>query len=123
MDLNQKPTNNLSQSQLEIMRRVRVVAFVYRIMESPYMGGIGVLVLVYVAGMVVSLDHVKTNILAHSDWSSRFSYSLSSLEHTQIVVQAIAISIVVLGSFILFNSVRTIRRSGFTSLFLMRRAG
>ena len=105
------------------MRRVRVIAFIYRVIGSPMAGGVVVLVLIFVAGMIVSLEHVKDNILAHTDWSSRVSYSLTSLEHTQIVVQALAVGIVILGSFIMVNSVRTVRRSGFVSLFTLRRAG
>jgi len=105
------------------MRRVRVIAFIYRAIGSPVVGSVAVLVLIFVAGMMVSLEHIKDNILAQTDWSSRVSYGVSSFEHTQIVVQAIAVGIVVLGGFIMFNSVRTVRRSGFVSLFMLRRVG
>lgn len=105
------------------MRRVRVIAFIYGIIESPVAGAVGLLVLILSAGMIVSLGHVESNILAQGDWSSRFSYALISFEHTRVIVQIIAAGIVLLGSYILVNSVRTIRRSGFFSLFMLRRAG
>ncbi len=105
------------------MRRVRVIAFVYSVANSPLAGVIVVLSLVFVSGMIVSLDHVITNTLAYTDWGTRFSYTVSSFEHTRTVVQILVACIAALGLFIFYNSIRTIRRSGFFALFTMRRAG
>ena len=123
MDLKPKLNHNLTQSQKEIMRRVRVISFVYSFVNSPLCGVVVVLSLVFVSGLIVSFDHVLVNTLAYTDWSSRFSYDLTSFEHTQVIVQILAACITLAAAYSLINSVRTIRRTGFFSLFMVRRMG
>ena len=122
MDPNRKSTySHLSQSQREIMRRVRVISFVHAFLGSPVVGAVAMLSLIFIAGMTVSLHHVGANIIAHQSWPSCITYTISSLLHTRVIVQVLAVCILALGSLILVNSIRTIRRSGFFALFNLRR--
>lgn len=123
MDPNPKQPDYISKTRSEVMRRVRVVSFVFAVISSPLAGVVGMLCLIFAAGTIVSLDNVAANTLAYSDWGSRFSYALLSIEHARIAVQAIAVALVVIGSLILVKSVRAVRRSGFLALFTLRRAG
>lgn len=106
--------DRISNSQEEIMQRVRAVHGVRAWLGSPSAAMLGALAIVFAIGSMVSLGSVVSNTLAHSDVRADLSYFFSSFLHARTIVQVLGSLLVLVAGAVLVNSVKTVRRYGFT---------
>ena len=91
-----------------ILSRVRTVHMIRAILMSPFASVLFGIALAGYLCAIVSLGDVVSNTMSHVDWSQRFSYALSSLLHSRIIVQMIASLFVLTSLFAFFNILRRI---------------
>jgi hypothetical protein len=75
----------------EVMGRVRIVRKIRAFFASPVSSAAFVVVCVLSASIFVSFADVLHNIMAQTEWGSRFSYTYLSLVHARILVQVLAV--------------------------------
>ena len=90
------------------MSRVRTVRGIRALVSSPVASTLLGIALALYLSLLVSIGDVVANTMAHLNWSERFSYAISSLLHSRIMVQTIAGLIAVVSFASLVNSLRKI---------------
>lgn len=97
------------QLKYEVMSRIKTVRNIWLFTTSPLAGAIFTTALIFCSSILVSFGDVVANMMAQVDWSERLSYVYSSLLHSRVIVQTMAILVV--GSMLMLsiNSVRRLR--------------
>lgn len=83
------------QRNEEIMNRIRTVRMTRAFFASPFAPVALALVFFVCTSVVVSVGDVMHNIMVQGEWSGRLSYAYSSLLHSRIIVQTLALLIVI----------------------------
>lgn len=100
--------NNQLQTKYDIMSRVKMVRGMRTLLSSPVASGLFGIALACYLSIIVSLGDIFSNTMIYVNWSERFSYAFSSLLHSRIIVQTLAVLIVVASFAVLINSLRKI---------------
>lgn len=109
---------NISKSmdlQPHVMLRIHVIRTIRTIMFSPLISALIVVSLVILLSIIVSIGDVVANIMSQVDWAERFSYTISSVTHSRIIVQTLIGLIFVASIVASVNSVRKMRYMMFGS--------
>ncbi len=88
---------NMGRLREEVLSRVRTVQRIRAFLASPASSATLVVVFLACASIFVSFGDIARNLMMHSEWSGRFSYTYSSLMHTRVIVQIFAGLIMALG--------------------------
>ncbi len=84
-------TEDMERLREEVLSRVRTVRRMRAFWASPFSSAALAIIFVLCASIFVSFGDVVHNIMAHGEWSGRFSYTYASLIHTRIAVQILAV--------------------------------
>lgn len=82
---------DMARLREEVISRVRTIRRMRAFLASPMSSASLALVLVLCTSILVSFGDIVNNIMAHSEWGGRFSYTYSSLVHARVVVQVLAL--------------------------------
>ncbi|MDP3962661.1 MAG: hypothetical protein Q8Q03_02235 [bacterium] len=97
------------QLKYEVMSRIKTVRNIWLFSTSPLAGVIFTAALIFCSSILVSFGDVVANMMMQVDWTNRLTYAYSSLLHSRVTVQALAILLA--GSFLMvsINSLRRLR--------------
>ncbi|HEY4504119.1 MAG TPA: hypothetical protein VJJ28_03380 [Candidatus Paceibacterota bacterium] len=103
--------NHQNKLRNDILSRVHTVHGVRAFLISPIANLLFLVILIFSLSICVSFGDVLANTWHHVDWSERFSYAFSSLIHSSILVQALAVLVIFACLSAIRNSLRKIRMS------------
>jgi hypothetical protein len=83
-------TEDMERLREEVLSRVRVVRRVRAFLASPAASAVVTISILLCASIFVSFGDIIRNIMLHTEWSGRFSYTYSSLMHARMAVQVFA---------------------------------